>query len=384
MLRIWFYRDPNNDAGGGASGAAPSGGDVGGGQQQQAQAAASDAAASAAAAGATPAQQMDAFVSTLAAKAGWNPEDVAHIPTETLVSHFLNGQRAVQERDAQAQRLAEYEPVVAQYAQNREQFEKWLQLQSQGQAAPHQEPEKPVSKWQPPQWDETWRDGLMMDPETGLYKAKSIMFEPIAQKANEFRRWEQKAGQRIVLDPVGVMRDAGIEDVIQKAVDARLDKIREESRQRNAQQQMVAVSERFMYDNRLDMYEHREVVGPNGEKSMQPVIDPVSGQLIPTVFHQVFADEIKNIPGSIPQSERIELANYRARARMAEMGGGDAGGQQAQAAASSQAAFRNAAGSRRPAVPRAATQVPDAEQTAAKVDYSMRPQIKPLSHFMKN
>lgn len=160
---------------GGASGVAG----IGGGQQQQPQA---------------QAGASDEWESLIDAARGLGYDSGQHqfADDRQFLLHLLNQSRSNQQADY-------YSQLGRQLAPHYQGIQQYLgQGQQQAQAQPQR------NEWEPPEFDQQWLKLVQQDPHTGVYLARPGVNPAIADRVNEFDRWQQKYGQNPVA-PVRAM-----------------------------------------------------------------------------------------------------------------------------------------------------------------------------------
>lgn len=127
--------------------------------------------------------------------------------------HLLNQSHANRQADYYAQ-------VGRQIAPHLQSFQQYLgqqqgfQGQQQRQGVPQQQ-QRP--EWEPPEFDREWLQLVDQDPRSGRYLAKPGVNPVIADRVNEFDRWQQKYGQNPVA-PVRAMMQHELPGLIQSQV----------------------------------------------------------------------------------------------------------------------------------------------------------------------
>lgn len=118
---------------------------------------------------------------------------------------------ALEEGWATAQR---YQPVINEYEQHREDFERWRQ--SQGQAEPEPEvkqPERP--KYAPPEVSDTARQLLQsgvfpLDGKTGMFKSQDPALQRYADELNREAQFQRAQAKKLISNPEAFFEETGV------------------------------------------------------------------------------------------------------------------------------------------------------------------------------
>lgn len=111
------------------------------------------------------------------------------------------------------QQYQQMQPAVQQYLSQKDQFAQWQAAQQQQQQSP-----APKAGWSAPQFDPAWMGRVDYNPANGQWVPRDQMDWDIAQKVNNFYQWQQNVQRDFARDPVGMLKNAGLESYVQEAV----------------------------------------------------------------------------------------------------------------------------------------------------------------------
>lgn len=127
--------------------------------------------------------------------------------------------------------LRELQPTLAAYSANAADFQTWKSEREQAAAEKEVVAEDP--KWQPPTVSEhvqRYIDAgfIKVDPQTGLYSTKDPNLQSLIPEANTHMTWQRDVSRRLVNDPMGVLKEAGLEHELTSLRETLRDEIRNE------------------------------------------------------------------------------------------------------------------------------------------------------------
>ena len=157
----------------------------------------------------------------------------------------------------------------------------WLAQQQQDRSAQYEEPyypptpeSAPASSWNPPEYDQDWDALVKMDPETGQFIPRYQHVNPIvAQKANEYREYLRKEGQRFWENPHDFMWE-GLNDRVENMVQARVQDAVEGIRDRSSARDFLDENKSIFFQldaqgNRMTDGQGSELLTPAGHKMQE-------------------------------------------------------------------------------------------------------------------
>ena len=156
----------------------------------------------------------------------------------------------------------------------------WLQQQQQDRVAQYEEPyyaptpesaPSPGASWNPPEYDPEWDALVTVDQESGQFVPRYKHVNPIvAQKANEYRDYLRKEGQRFWQNPHDFVWDGlndRVEQMVQDRVSDAVQGIRDRSSARDFLDEHKSIF--FQLDsqgNRMTDSQGNELLTPAGHK----------------------------------------------------------------------------------------------------------------------
>lgn len=233
------------------------------------------------AAGGQGGQQAQGWQSILDAARAYGYTD---IPQGTSDHQFL------QQLIGQALQARQYQPVVSEYAQNRDRFLAWQASERQKQAEQANQP-KP-SWWKAPEFDPKWQQLVYLDPNDGQYKAHPGTPYGTLEKFMQARQHQSEFLQKFAFDPVGQIRP-GIEEVVREIAGQML-------QQQASQWQNTQFSQNFIQQNSAWMHER--------DQQGNAVIDPMTGQPKFTIWGDKFRQYVHALPQQRQYASDQQLA----------------------------------------------------------------------------
>lgn len=191
----------------------------------------------------------------------------------------------------------------------------WLSQQQKERSDQYDEPyypptpeSAPGSSWNPPEYDSEWDALVKLDPETGQFVSRYQHVNPIvAQKANEYREYLRKEGQRFWENPHDFMWE-GLNDRVEDMVESRV------------QQAVQGISDRstardFLGENQSLFFQ----VDAQGNRA----VDAEGGELLTSAGHkmQEYARRLRS-SGVTDPAEIRDLASGLLQRDMLEAGFG--------------------------------------------------------------
>lgn len=167
------------------------------------------------------------------------------------------------------------EAVLADFGQTAEQLNHLRQmarlgyqyLEAQRQPASQQPPQTPQQAAQPPapqqpqkstrpEWKSEWDGMVRRDPATGRFVAvdASAVNPLIVERANEVEAWRRERAVRMVNDPLGLLKEEGLDQLLAEQIKSVKDEVRQElvrEEQTRAGQQRV---QEFLTANQAAFY----------------------------------------------------------------------------------------------------------------------------------
>lgn len=252
-------------------------------------------------------------------------ESADDLTDEDLFPHIENLIRSQQQLSEQSeqlrQRAQQYDSELAEFRTDKDAYEAWKQ-QSKAKPA-QQEPaagdsagqtQKKVGKWAAPEYDPEWRSAVEVDPETGMYRGKQKYSDwgiVAARKLNDYERHIKEMGRKLVSDPLGAVRDAGLEDYLEaKLQDIRkqLDDTKSElSKQWESRSSAVREEDKiedFLRQNAKLFVEY------DGEF---PKIDPITNRPSFTRFGQQYMASTETAEKMLGVSDKVKIHAYALR-----------------------------------------------------------------------
>lgn len=152
----------------------------------------------------------------------------------------------------------------------------WLAQQQQQQQPQYEEPYIPPTpetapSWNPPEYDQEWDALVKLDPETGQFIPRYQHVNPIvAQKANEYRDYLRKEGQRFWENPHDFVWD-GLNDRVESLVQDRVADAVQGIRDRSTAREFLDENKSIFFQldqqgNRMVDASGNEMLTPSGHK----------------------------------------------------------------------------------------------------------------------
>ena len=157
----------------------------------------------------------------------------------------------------------------------------WLSQQQQARSAQYDEPYSPPTPesapdraWNPPEYDQEWDALVKLDQETGQFIPRYQHVNPIvAQKANEYREYLRKEGQRFWQNPHDFKWD-GLNDRVEDMVESRVRQAVEGISDRSTARDFLSENQSLFFQldgqgNRTEDVNGNELLTPAGHKMQE-------------------------------------------------------------------------------------------------------------------
>tara|TARA_R110000824_G_scaffold6882_4_gene31616 strand:- start:6933 stop:8201 length:1269 start_codon:yes stop_codon:yes gene_type:complete len=159
----------------------------------------------------------------------------------------------------------------------------WLAQQQQERSTQYDEPyyaptpesaPEPQASWNPPEYDPEWDALVTVDQESGQFVPKYKHVNPIvAQKANEYRDYLRKEGQRFWQNPHDFVWD-GLNDRVEQMVQSRVSDAVQGIKDRSTAQDFLEENKSIFFQldaqgNRVTDQNGHEVLTPAGKKMQE-------------------------------------------------------------------------------------------------------------------
>lgn len=110
------------------------------------------------------------------------------------------------------QQYQQAQPLLQQFVSQKDQFAQWQAQQQQAQTP------QPKAGWSAPEFDPTWMGRVEYNPANGQWVPRDQMDWSVAQKVNNYHQWQQNVQRDFARDPLGLLKNAGLESYVQEAV----------------------------------------------------------------------------------------------------------------------------------------------------------------------
>lgn len=183
--------------------------------------------------------------------------DISDEELAPQIGHFLEENQLLQ------QRLAEREKQLNEYLASQAEFQEFRTSKAQSKVA-SQEQKPPEPKVKPLQYDTDWEHLATLDKDTGLWSPKAkfgLQAIEAADKLNQHVREEAARARRLVSDPWGLIKEAGLDVELQqmkaefaKLLDERLEAIPKRWEAERQQEQVVSQMQSWIDERQGDLF----------------------------------------------------------------------------------------------------------------------------------
>lgn len=199
---------------------------------------------------------------------------------QQLLDHIAEGYSRAQQAPPEdvLKQYQEILPVVNDYTKHADEFREYLK--SKNAQAERQEEEAPG--WTPLEEDPEWDLVTEWDPETNRFIPKGKYGSAAAAEArNRYHREQTDRARRMMNDPLGVVRQAGL--------DKYLEQVKEEMRKEilgQIQSEQQQLSSQARIRSELQQYQNHFV---RMDEEGQPLVDPSTGRVVLTEVGQRYS-----------------------------------------------------------------------------------------------
>ncbi len=207
---------------------------------------------------------------------------------DAFLEEFIDLYKQTPPRE-QIERYRQLEPTVSEYAQHAAEFQQWREERQRQQQ--QQDAEKPVQpegpKWKAPEISDEILAGIRNGAygkdehgKLGVFNAVRGKYEYDARHANEIQqadrylKWHASAAQRIASDPLGVVREAGLDDYFETKLAELEQRFEQRIGGRFQQQQTESVLQSFVNQHSAELFQQRDGVILRDKATGNPLLSP--------------------------------------------------------------------------------------------------------------
>lgn len=226
--------DPGAGFGGGSPPAAPAAAPPPSPSPQDPSAGAIPQGGAPAAAAQATQQEMVSLIEA-ARQAGYQPPE--GMSDYAFFTHLLGQAQA-------AQQLRHLQPLVQEYAQQRDQYAEWRRQQALAQQ--QQAQKQPEQWWKAPEFDPAWRHQVYRDGN-GAWQVVPGTDPSVLQKFMGYQQWHQKTQDDFYRDPIGTLKP-GLEQLVGSMLDQALSRTTQQFEDTQFTRNFLAANQHWLYE----------------------------------------------------------------------------------------------------------------------------------------